>query len=293
MSFDLVDVQSRTLTDMKTMKLLSVAAALAILPAAHAQKGTLPFPVPPPTNRSSPPPLYIADPPPPPLSEFEKQSKPAQPAPPYVYGQKPAEGRQPLVTAEQARTIITRFKAAYPKLGSPRLLIYVNRESADTQAQAGMKPSHRAEPIPADKQTARDVEQLFGRPFRAGGAVLADQAAAAQLMADKPLDDFIGTTDTPQARKNREALGRLADAVVEILVSSKTVAVPAASGAQTVSVPDIQATVIGLKDARILGQSSSADLTSRIPASSLAQYDVRELSEATALALMDDMTPAQ
>jgi hypothetical protein len=139
----------------------------------------------------------------------------------------------------------------------------------------------------------RDVERLFGRPLRDAGAALADQKVAAELIADKPLDEFIGSSDTPQSRKDREALGKIADAVIEILISSKNITVPTIASSQTIAVPDIQATAIRLKDSRILGQASSSDVTSRVPASSLGNFDVRDITEATALALMEDMTPGQ
>ncbi len=300
---------------MKMFKLASIFAVLAVLPAAHAQKGTLVFP--PPDTNPPPPKDYVVEPPPPPLSTLR-----GQPAPVYVYDQKPLAGRPLLVTPEQAQAIIIRFKAAYPGLGSPRFLIYVNRELVDEQS--GMKLIHRAEriegarnspdstnavasvksvenneyrsdgkaqPTLADKQTVRDVERLFGRPLRSAGATLTDQKVAAELIADKPIADFIGTTDTPQARKDREALGKIADAVIEVLISSKTITVPTISASQTLTVPDIQATAISLKDSKILAQASSSDVMNRVPPAALGDFGVREITEATALALMEDMTP--
>ena len=300
---------------MKTFTLLSLFAVLAVLPSARAQKGSQAFPAPPPPP--PPPPDVVVQPPPPPIAVMK-----TQPQQVYVYDQKPLAGRPALVTPEQAQSIINRFKAAYPKLGSPRFLIYVNRELVDEQS--GMKLIHRDEhlesgrnasnstnaaasvksvenneyrsdgkapPTLTDKQTVRDVERLFGRPLRDAGATLTDQKVAAQLIADKPLDDFIGTTDTPQARKDREAIGKIADAVIEILISSKTINVPTISGSQNITIPDIQATAIGLKDSKILGQASSSDVTGRVPPSTLGSFGVNEVTEATALALMEDMTP--
>ena len=302
---------------MKTLKLATCLAALAVLPAAYAQQGTLVFPRPAVTNPPPPPPVYVVTPAPAPLPPGPNEPKPV-----YVYDQKPVEGRAPLVSPEQAQTIITRFKEAYPKLGSPRMLIYVNRELVDEQS--GMKLTHRrervesaltkaagsnqtstvksssdntfrvdqkAQPTLADKQTVRDVERLFGRPLRAAGVALTDQRVASELIADKPVEEFIGTSDSAQARKDREAIQKIADAVVEILISSKTVTVPTISGTQNITIPDIQATAISLKDSRILGQAASTDVTTRVPPATLGSYDVREISEATALALMEDMTP--
>ena len=105
--------------------------------------------------------------------------------------------------------------------------------------------------------------------------------------------DIAGTADTPQSRKDHEALLKVADVVIEILISSKTVTVPAIADAQTIALPDIQATAIRLSDSKILGQATSADVTNRVPPSSLAGYSVPEITEATALALMEDLTTAQ
>jgi len=145
-------------------------------------------------------------------------------------------------------------------------------------------------PALADRQTVRDVERLFGRPFRAAGAQLADQKVAASLLADTPSDNF-ATGGDDQARKDRAALANVADIAVEVLVSSREVTVTNISGDEVVTVPDIQATAIRLKDSAIIGQASSGDILGKDPqAARLAQrYDVRDITEATSLALMQDM----
>ena len=142
-----------------------------------------------------------------------------------------------------------------------------------------------------DKQTVRDIERLFGRPLRAGGAKLADQRTAAALIADKPLDHFTTATNE-SARKDREALAKVADVVVEILVSSRTVKVSGVSGDTTQTVPDIQATAIRLSDSAILGQASATDVLGKDKtAGRLARkFEVSDIAEATALALMEDIT---
>jgi hypothetical protein len=302
----------------KRSSLVFFAAIFVTTVAAHAQKGTLQPGQPAQTRQPPPPPPVWQDP------DYHnpwaatESARPAQASPVYTYDQKPFGGRPALITEDQAQSIINRFKEVYPKIGSPRLLIYVNRELVDEQS--GLKLIKREEriessrytgttndssvrstgentyrsdgqssPTLADKQTVRDVERLFGRPLRAAGAVLVDQRVATQLIADRPLAEFIGSTDSPQARRDREALGKVADAVIEILISSKTLSVPAISGSQTVSVPDIQATAISLKDSKILAQASSADVTGRVPFASLGAFGVNEITEATALELMDDM----
>jgi len=305
------------------MKKLNRTLGLVLLSAgtaAQAQRGTLVFPTPP------------LPPPPPPLAQvwtdpnYQPPDWSAARAPSpasgevFVYDQKTYGGRAPLVTAEQGQGIIDRFKAAYPKLGSPRFLLYVNRElvtdqsglqvthgqqhietmrnfgagtnepaSVKTTTDQSFRRNETSQPTLADKQTVRDVERLFGRPLRQAGASIVDQKVAADLIADKPITDFVGTSDSPESRKDREAVGRIADVVIEILISSKTVVVPTISDTQTVTIPDIQATAISLKDSKIIGQASSADVTSRVLPASLASFGVPEIADATALALMDDM----
>ncbi|PTY01380.1 hypothetical protein DB347_13390 [Opitutaceae bacterium EW11] len=148
-----------------------------------------------------------------------------------------------------------------------------------------------AAPTLADKLTVREIETLAGRPFRIAGAMLADQKTASSLIADKPIDHF--TTDTNEsARRDREALAKVADVVIEVLVSSRTATVPAVSGDRTVTLPDIQMTAIRLSDSAILGQASAADVLGkdRFAARIANQFDARDVTEATALALMEDLT---
>ena len=306
---------------MKKLNSLLLLVIVSAASVAQAQRGTLAFPTPP------------LPPPPPPVVKVwvdpnyqapdwsAEKAKPAAAGEVFVYDQKQYGGHAALVTPEQAQGIMDRFKTAYPKMGSPRFLLYVNRELVNEQS--GLKITHGTQhiettknsgsgtndwsavktsteqsfrangttpPTLADKQTVRDVERLFGRPLRQAGASLVDQKVAAQLIADRPITDFVGTTDTPESRKDREAIGKIADVVVEILISSKTVDVPTISSAQTLTIPDIQATAISLKDSKIIGQASSADVTSRVPPASLGGYGVPEITEATALALLEDLT---
>jgi hypothetical protein len=143
----------------------------------------------------------------------------------------------------------------------------------------------------ADRQTVREVERLFGRPFRYAGATLADQKIAASLIADKSIDHFVTPTNEA-ARKDREALAKVADVVIEVLVSSRNVTVVNVSGDSVVPAPDIQVTAVRLSDSAILGQASSSDILGKDQqAGRLAkQFDVRDITEATAFALMEDMT---
>ncbi|MBI4658449.1 MAG: hypothetical protein HY735_06320 [Verrucomicrobia bacterium] len=144
----------------------------------------------------------------------------------------------------------------------------------------------------ADRQTVRDIERLFGRPLRMAGVTLIDQRVATQLIGDKPWASFAVPTEGEAARKDREALAKNADVVLEILISSRQVTVAGVSGDAVHAVPDIQATAIRLKDAKILGQASASDLIGHGQATGkiARNFGVREISEATALALMEDMT---
>ncbi|MGV3772540.1 MAG: hypothetical protein ACO1QB_06525 [Verrucomicrobiales bacterium] len=281
----------------------------------------------------------------------------------YVYEQRPITGRPVLIAPEQAKSVLDRFKAAYPKWGNPRIVVYVNRELVDEQSglkltsrtektqknttkvesefkndpnapavtnngNAGNLPAasnvtivgdvrgrnnkvpgkgnvatetekvanennyklnEKAAPTLADRQTVRDVERLFGRPLRMAGANLADQRVAAQLISNGTLKTL--SSDGEQANKDREALSKVADVALEILISSRNVVVPEVSGDKTYQVPDIQATAIRLKDAKVLGQTTSTDIIGkdRYAGNIARQFDVREIAEATALALMEDM----
>jgi hypothetical protein len=266
----------------------------------------------------------------------------------YSYDQKPLAGRAPLISPDQAKIVIARFKEGYPKIGGPRLVIYVNRELVDetgglritgrkettdslkadlqgggtSTGQLGQNvtvvgnvtgnngvvaplkgtqervtgentytASPRATPTLADRQTVRDVERLMGRPLRMGGAKLADQRVASQLLADRPVQDFLGSTGGVAAAKDREALQKVADVVLEVLISSKNITIPGISADQVYSAPDIQVTAIRLDNSQVIGQASSRDITGpdRLSGRILRNYDVNEITEAVALALMEDM----
>jgi hypothetical protein len=167
----------------------------------------------------------------------------------------------------------------------------VDNKSTKVSAENTYTTSGKASPTLADKQTTREVERLLGRPLRYAGATLADQKSAAALMADRPLDHFTAPTDEV-ARKDREALAKVADIVLEALVSSRPAKVVGVSSDEIVSVPDIQLTAIRLSDSAVLGQASSADVLGKDQqAGNLSKkYDIREITEATALALLEDIT---
>ena len=254
--------------------ILAFSGLLALIASAQAQARapeTAPPPPPP-----VPPPIYPA-----------VTVPGVSPAVIYVYDQKPVSARPYLIAPDQAQSIINRFKDEYKKLGSPRFIIDVNRQLIVVSTNIYSIRGAQEAPLP-DRQTTRDVERLFGRPLRMAGVLLADQGVASQLIASRSLDRL--TTGSDQADRDREALGKVADVVLEILISSKDTPVAELAGDRIYSVPDIQATAIRLSDAKILGQATAADLIGQGPVAGQAvrNFGIREIAEATALSLMED-----
>jgi hypothetical protein len=219
-------------------------------------------------------------------------------------------GSDTLIARQTADGILEGFRKVYSKADhAPRVVIYVNRALVDTSS--GLKLTGHTEkyytdagatktsgdntyavkdaptPTLADQQTVREVERLFGRAFRNAGATLADQKTAAALLPEQAGTRLL----SDQAAKDRDALSGIADIVIEVLISSRNLTVPEVSGDATYTVPDIQATAIRLKDAAIVGQAAASDILGRDMQAGriIRQFGVRDVTEATALALMDDM----
>lgn len=193
-----------------------------------------------------------------------------------------------LVSRQNAEGVLEGFRRAYKTDGAPRIVIYVNRALVDP-APAGEKSSPPPRPAPAlaDQQTVREVERLFGRAFRHAGAQLSDQTVAATLLPTEPGAHLTGD---PAARQ-REALAKVADVAIEVLISSRSLVLPELGGDAMLNVPDIQATAIRLKDAAIVGQAAASDVIGRGAQAGRAarRFSVQDITEATALALMEDM----
>lgn len=266
--------------------------------------------------------------PPVPVTRVDRTNRPPPDqsliTPPAGENQKVYGSRDALISAEAAQSLSEKFRAAYGQASSPRIVIHVNRALVDTSSglrltgrtekyyestatKKGEEPTttsdksgentyttgEAAKPATlADQQTVREIERLFGRVFRHAGAKLADQRAAAALLADQP-GAQIGTD---QSAKEREALKQIADIAVEVLISSRALPVSGVSGDTTYTVPDIQTTAIRLSDSAILGQAAASDILGRgVSAGNIArQYSAQDITEATAFALMEDMlTPAK
>lgn len=215
-----------------------------------------------------------------------------------------------LIARQTAEGILEGFRRVYNVNDhAPRVVIYVNRALVDTAS--GLKVTGRTERYEtvdakqklsgentyklkepaaltlADQQTVRDIERLFGRAFRHAGATLADQKTATSLLPEEAGSRLLGDV----AAKDRAALASIADIAIEVLISSRNLTVPEISGDATYTVPDIQATAIRLKDSVIVGQASASDILGKgVQAGRvIRQFDVRDITEATAIALMEDM----
>lgn len=273
--------------------LLLVPFTFWFAPLLVAQSTTPPPPEPPPIVQATPRgPTAIPQPGP-------------QPGGQRLYG----PSGDTLIARVTADGILEGFKKAYVQDGAPRVVIYVNRALVDTSS--GLKLTERVEqfekseaalktsgtntykqkdavaPTLADQQTVREIERLFGRAFRHAGAQLADQTVAASLLPDQPGEHLVGD----RAAKDRKALSDIADIAIEVLISNRNLTVPEVSGDTTYPVPDLQATAIRLKDAAIVGQAAASDIIGRgVQAGRVVrQFDVRDITEATAIALMEDM----
>jgi hypothetical protein len=276
---------------MNARTFLLVPVALVLAPFAVAQSANQPPPAPPPVAQALPSTLASAP----------------QPGSQRVYG----PSSDTLIARQAADGVLEGFRKVYKADHAPRIVIYVNRALIDTSS--GLKLTGRTEryekadagaaikasgantyqvkagtaPTLADRQTVREVERLFGRAFRNGGAQLADQDTAAALLPEQAGAHLVGD----RAAKDREALAKIADIAIEVLISSRNITVPEVSGDATYPVPDIQATAIRLKDAAIIGQAAASDVIGKgVQAGRvMRQFDVRDITEATAIALMEDM----
>jgi len=275
---------------MNTRSLLLAPFSIFLLPVLLAQVDPLQPPPPPPVYQAIP--RGSADP----LAQAGQQR---------VYG----PSGDTLIARESAMGILEGFRKVYKDESAPRIVIYVNRALVDTTS--GMKLTAHSEkyykeneavktsgensyavkeataPTLADQQTVREIERLFGRAFRNGGATLADQKSAVGLLEENPGYRLVGD----QAAKDRAALAKIADVAIEVLISSRSLTVPEISGDKTYTVPDIQATAIRLKDSAIIGQAAASDILGRDMQAGkiMRQFGVRDITEATALALMEDM----
>lgn len=274
---------------MNLRSLLLAPFSLFVVPVLLAQADNVP-PTPPPVSLGMP----------------RAATPAAQVGPQRVYG----PTGETLIAREAAAGILERFRKTNATDAAPRVVIYVNRalvdtatglkltghtekyyKEGDTVSKTSGENTYAVKDAPAftlaDQQTVREVERLFGRAFRGGGATLADQKSAAALLEDNPGHRLVGD----QAAKDREALAKIADVAIEVLISSRNLTVAEIAGDKTYTVPDIQATAIRLKDSAIIGQAAASDILGRDQQAGrvVRQFDVRDITEATALALMEDM----
>jgi hypothetical protein len=143
----------------------------------------------------------------------------------------------------------------------------------------------------ADQQTVRDIERELGRQLRYCGTTLADQKLATQLMKDQTLQHFTVATEGQQTVKDREAIAKYTDVVIQVLISSKQMTLTELAGPRTIPIPDMQITAIRVKDSKIMGQASAKDVFNRSPqpATVAANYPTEAIVSVTTLALMKDI----
>jgi hypothetical protein len=229
----------------------------------------------------------LAATPPPPVTHVVRPpaAQPVLPAEaPRVYAPSP----DTLVAKVTADGVVEGFRRSYARDGAPRIVVYVNRALLEPRGTAAAPASAPASaPRLADRQTVREVERLFGRAFRHAGAQLADQAVAESLLPATPGTQLADD----KADRERRALADVADLAIEVLISSQTLTVPEVGGDVTYTVPDIQATAIRLKDAAIVGQAAASDVLGRGARAGrlVRDFSLQDITEATALALMEDM----
>ncbi|MDC0219202.1 hypothetical protein OAL58_04365 [Verrucomicrobia bacterium] len=209
----------------------------------------------------------------------------------YVYTVSPAVPLSQIFNAEQAQQIVEDFRAAYVKLGAPQININVNLPQGALEVPqiptvgvggtpqidpatglpmpvgvGGATPAAAPRIFDTDelstRQTKREVELLFGRPLRLAGATLIDPAQ----------------TNLPEL-------------TLEILLGEREIKVPGINGPKSHTVPDIIVTATRAADGQVLGQATVLDLFKHQAAAArmLQRYNVQQLTEATALALMKDI----
>lgn len=212
----------------------------------------------------------------------------------YVYTVSPSVPLSQIYNAQQAQQIVEDFRAAYVKLGAPRININVNLPQGAFEVPqiptvsvggtpqidpatglpmpvgvggaAPAAPSAGPRIFDADelstRQTKREVELLFSRPLRLAGATLIDPAQ----------------TNLPEL-------------TLEILLGEREINIPGIKGTQSHTVPDIIVTATRAADGQVLGQATVLDLFPHQAAAArmLKRYNIQQLTEATALALMKDI----
>jgi hypothetical protein len=209
----------------------------------------------------------------------------------YVYTVSPSVPLSQIYNAQQAQQIVEDFRAAYIKLGAPRINISVNLPQGTFEVPqlptvgvggtpqidpatglpmpvgvGGAAPAAAPRIFDTDelstRQTKREVELLFGRPLRLAGATLIDPAQ----------------TNLPEL-------------TLEILLGEREITVPGINGTKTHTVPDIIVTATRAADGQVLGQATVLDLFPHQAAAArmLQRYNIQQLTEATALALMKDI----
>lgn len=162
---------------------------------------------------------------------------------------------QALIPVVLERAVIERFKNGYAKLGKPRVLLQVTRDSTlDGNISSALG--------------SLNVEAAFGRPFREAGVIIVKQSGSSDQAA-------------PPAAGIR----------IQIALSAKPYVWSGITLATTNNVIDASSEALA-SDGQVLGHSMTSDFMPAAEAKAfllVKKVGVEEVVKATALALMDDI----
>jgi hypothetical protein len=186
----------------------------------------------------------------------------------------------PIHTPEQVHAAAQEFHATNEKLGKPRYLIAVTHEQISGQQK----------PTVADLNRKRDVEKLVQQLFANGGATLVDPNVGVPLLGSKPYQR-IPAADNARSKKDRAAIGQVADVVVEITILARHIKVLSPSSEQVLIVPDVTAEAYRVSDSALLGAGSTHDVIKerKLPEDTVMTINMEARTETTIVALMEDM----
>ncbi len=153
---------------------------------------------------------------------------------------------------------------------------------------------------PVTAEEAREIEEVFQKPFFEAGAKFTDQKIAelAQRAFRDPDANFLTAPADDKERREVESLRKSADLAVEILARKKSVVIAQTSGAdQTEERLSLTVTVISLKDGVKLAQVSTDSLYKfnrrygKMRERQARQVTSADMIEQAALATMQRLAP--
>ncbi len=184
-----------------------------------------------------------------------------------------------LYTPDQAHAVIEEFRGTNEKLGKPRYLVAVTHERMSSSP-----------PTVADRNRTRDVEQWVQQLFAAGGATLIDSTVGVPLLGSKPYQR-IPAADNAKSKRDREALGKATDVVVEVLIVVRQVKVQTSAGETVYVVPGLAIEAYRVTDSALLGAASARDVikSHNLPEDTIMKITMNDRTQIAVLALMEEM----